>query len=543
MRALPPRNPNETQPSFVGQISRVRPMLAPARFAWTCDAEPAAGAAHVGDEHRLLHRQVDVERTHTRRERSQRRERDLRRGVRVRGIARAAHGRTVGIARAVEIARRRPSPRGRTPATTNAGRSIRTASRTPTPTASCRQRVVARLRSRRRPCSHRPSKHRARPGCRAAMAVGLDSTRSATDTPSRREPDTRVRLRSRACRASESCPPTPTSSSRPTSGRRGCRRRSRTRRRSSSKDTDGGDAWLFAGVTRARSDRPRHDARACRGTSSGGPASPTRRPAPVATTARRALADMDIDGVDAEMLFPPQRTIGHFLGDEDDDFVRAGIDAYNNFLWEEFCAPDRSRLIGMAQIPSTGVDDAVDTLRKAKARGFKTVVISCWPSGGDGISRRRRSVLGRGRGRGDAGVHPHQPHLPRRTAAHAAARQGRQAQPLYGSATTRSRRPTRRRSAAWPVCSRRCPAPIGQLIFTGVFERFPNLHIPLIETGVGWLPHFLEQMDDRYWRNRSWGNIPISEPPSFYWYSQHVGHVHPRPTTASPTATRSASTT
>ncbi len=37
MRALPPRKPNETQPSFVGQISRVRPMLAPARLAWTCD--------------------------------------------------------------------------------------------------------------------------------------------------------------------------------------------------------------------------------------------------------------------------------------------------------------------------------------------------------------------------------------------------------------------------------------------------------------------------------------------------------------------------
>jgi predicted TIM-barrel fold metal-dependent hydrolase len=62
------------------------------------------------------------------------------------------------------------------------------------------------------------------------------------------------------------------------------------------------------------------------------------------------------------------------------------------------------------------------------------------------------------------------------------------------------------------------PNTIGQLIFTGVFERFPDLQIPLIETGVGWIPHLLEQMDDRYWRNRSWGNIPMSEPPSFYWY-------------------------
>src|SRR4051812_23946648 len=91
-------------------------------------------------------------------------------------------------------------------------------------------------------------------------------------------------------------------------------------------------------------------------------------------------------GVDVEILFPPQRTIGHFLGDDDDEFVRAGIDAYNNFLWDEFCAPDRSRLVGMAQIPSTGTGDAIETLRKAKARGFKGVVISCWPSAGETIS-------------------------------------------------------------------------------------------------------------------------------------------------------------
>jgi predicted TIM-barrel fold metal-dependent hydrolase len=62
------------------------------------------------------------------------------------------------------------------------------------------------------------------------------------------------------------------------------------------------------------------------------------------------------------------------------------------------------------------------------------------------------------------------------------------------------------------------PNTIGQLIFTGTFERFPDLHVAMIETGVGWIPHFLEQIDDRYWRNRSWGNIPIKEPPSFYWF-------------------------
>jgi len=62
------------------------------------------------------------------------------------------------------------------------------------------------------------------------------------------------------------------------------------------------------------------------------------------------------------------------------------------------------------------------------------------------------------------------------------------------------------------------PPTLGNMIFQGVFDRFPDLKVILIETGVGWIPHFLEQLDDRYWRNRGWGEINIKEPPSYYWY-------------------------
>src|SRR5207248_1987262 len=189
------------------------------------------------------------------------------------------------------------------------------------------------------------------------------------------------------------------------------------------KDADGGDAWLFAGAT---------DPDPIGLVSTPGMAWDDFRWTGITYEQARAgcyngserIKDMDIDGVDAEILFPPQRTIGHFLGDEDDEFVMAGIEAYNNFLFDEFMAPDPTRLIGMAQIPSLGTDVAIETMRKAKARGFKGVVISMWPSGG----------------------------------------------------------------------------------------------VSMIETGVGWIPHFLEQIDDRYWRNRSWGNIPIHEAPSYYWF-------------------------
>src|SRR4051812_26770446 len=151
------------------------------------------------------------------------------------------------------------------------------------------------------------------------------------------------------------------------------------------KDVDGGDAWQFAGS-------PEPDPIGLV-TTPGLPWDQFRWTGVTYEQARAGcydgaarLADMDVDGVDAEILFPPQRTIGHFLGDDDDDFVRAGIEAYNQFLWDEFCAPDRTRLVGMAQIGSTGIDDAVATLRKAKATGFHGVIISCWPSADDDIS-------------------------------------------------------------------------------------------------------------------------------------------------------------
>jgi predicted TIM-barrel fold metal-dependent hydrolase len=283
------------------------------------------------------------------------------------------------------------------------------------------------------------------------------------------------------------------------------------------KDADGGDAWQFAGGADP-------DPIGLVSTP-GKPFDEFRWTGVTYQDARRGcyigaerLADMDIDGVDAEILFPPQRTVGHFLGDEDDSFVLAGIEAYNNFLWEEFCAPDRDRLIGMAQMPSTGIDDAVDALRKAKARGFKGVVTSCWPSGGDSISDADDPFWAAASDE-DIPVCIHinlasrRARQSQRRAAEAAAAKGGGG--IYGGKAAKA---NAKAVAGLGSVFSTVPNTIGQLIFTGTFERFPDLHVAMIETGVGWIPHFLEQIDDRYWRNRSWGNIPIKEPPSFYWF-------------------------
>jgi len=280
------------------------------------------------------------------------------------------------------------------------------------------------------------------------------------------------------------------------------------------KDADGGDAWQFAGS-------PEPDPIGLVATPgmawdefrwTGVKYSDAR---PGCYDGAERLKDMDIDGVRAEILFPPQRTIGHFLGDEDDDFVLAGVDAYNNFLLDQFCAPDPERLIGMAQIPSIGIDAAVDTLRKAKARGFHGVVISCWPAGGNDLSEADDPFWAAAAEEG----------MPVCIHINLISRAARQAQrvaaikagglSIYGAA--KEAQAKAKAVGSLGAVFTMVAGTIGNLIFTGVFERFPDLHIACIETGVGWLGHYLEQLDDRYWRNRSWGNIPISQPPSFYW--------------------------
>jgi len=230
------------------------------------------------------------------------------------------------------------------------------------------------------------------------------------------------------------------------------------------------------------------------------------------------LGDMDDDGVWAEVLFPPQRTMSHFLGDDDEEFVLAGVEAYNNFLFEEFCAPDPARLVGLAQIPSLGIDVAVDGLRKAKARGAKGVLISNWPSGNASLSRDDDPFWAAAV---DEGL-PVSIHINIISRAQRAA--GRKAAAKTGNALYDMTSEATRAKAIGGMSHvfSMAAGNITAMLFTGVFDRFPGLQIAWIETGVGWLPHFIECLDDRYWRNRGWGDLPIEQPPSYYWYRNNA---------------------
>lgn len=262
------------------------------------------------------------------------------------------------------------------------------------------------------------------------------------------------------------------------------------------KDEEGGDAWSFGGgppepiglVTKAGTELDelrwtgaRYDAIH-----------------PGCFTGTGRLEAMDVDGVDAEIIYPPQRTMLYFMMDADPDFHRAGIDAYNQWLLQEWQSVDPARLVPMAQIPNLGIDEAVRAVRRARAEGFRGVVISVWPSGGDNISPD------------DDPFWEVCQELSMPVSIHERIYPGRPAPGMRGGTKTP------KLISGMGAAGLSMGQHISAMIFSEMFDRFPELQITAVETGCGWVPFLMEQMDDRYWRNRTWAKSRLEHPPSYY---------------------------
>ena len=267
-------------------------------------------------------------------------------------------------------------------------------------------------------------------------------------------------------------------------------------------DKDGGHAWIYLGGGTAEplgllscaGTRP-EDLK-WTGARYGKPTNPAAREIdPGCYTGEGRLAIMDQDGVDAEILYPPQRAMLTFMKNQDKDAHLAGIQAYNRWLKEGFCAPDPERLIGIFQTPNVGIETSVAELRRAKKEGYKGVAISAWPSGGDNLRADDDPFW-------DAAA---QLDMPVSIHLMLAAQQTKATASVKGT-------------VAIGASSLMFTMPIlTELIFQGVFDRFPALRVAFVEVGCGWIPHFLEMLDDRYWRNRHWTNTRLTKLPSEYF--------------------------
>ncbi len=262
-------------------------------------------------------------------------------------------------------------------------------------------------------------------------------------------------------------------------------------------DGEGGEAWQFAPDTppapigiHAAAGRP-HDqirwtgvrfADANPGCFAGGP----------------RLAELDRDGIDAEVLYGSARMMSHFFADPDPEFHLAGVRAYNDWLAEEFVRAAPDRLIGLACMPALSVEAAIAEMERCLRLGLRGVWLSAMPSVGPTIRPEDDPFWDAAQANG-VPVHIHvrwmrQIQKPRP--------KGVRGGDLAGLATV---------GAADMIVG------LAEIIQSGVHDRFPDLTWVMVEAGSGWVPYLLEQLDDRWKRNRAWLPVPLEHEPSDYY--------------------------
>ena len=95
------------------------------------------------------------------------------------------------------------------------------------------------------------------------------------------------------------------------------------------------------------------------------------------------LAEQAQDGLDAEVLFPAVVCGPRLWSKVKDPVARLAIfRGWNDWLAEEYCAVSPERLIGVAALPTTGVDDAIAEMVRCRDLGLKAAMLVRFPNGG-----------------------------------------------------------------------------------------------------------------------------------------------------------------
>jgi predicted TIM-barrel fold metal-dependent hydrolase len=230
------------------------------------------------------------------------------------------------------------------------------------------------------------------------------------------------------------------------------------------------------------------------------------------------LTEMTQDGVDAEILF----SLGVRMRRTEianDEAYRTMVREFNNWLVEEYCAPDPARLIGLGQIPDTNVDDAIVALKQCKDLGIKGVQLRAFPNGGTrpsfdddrfwaaAIEMEMPLTVHLGIDWGMPFVYA------ARTTTAPLFEYPKKPKKDLGSGDLGLRLVRYARAGAIDAI---------QLILFGTFDRLPKLQIYWAETQIGWIPNWLEQMDNNYRTNKRWSEEHLGVKLARYPISEYV---------------------
>jgi predicted TIM-barrel fold metal-dependent hydrolase len=201
----------------------------------------------------------------------------------------------------------------------------------------------------------------------------------------------------------------------------------------------------------------------------------------------RRLVETEADGVVAEVIFPntvppfAPRPMSAFEDPEvgDDPVKRwAGLQAHNRWL-ADFCAEAPGRRAGVAQIFLPNIEGSLEEIRWAKENGLTGGVLIPGAPPGSGLAPLYAPEY----------------------------------EPIWSLCEELSMPVNHHSGGGTPDFGMYLPHSLAMymlevtwwahrtlwhLMFSGVFERHPNLHFVLTETGVGWVPEVLRSLDHFY---------------------------------------------
>jgi predicted TIM-barrel fold metal-dependent hydrolase len=232
------------------------------------------------------------------------------------------------------------------------------------------------------------------------------------------------------------------------------------------------------------------------------------------------LVDMDTDGVDTAVLFG-----GGPLGSTNNELYLSSFGAYNRWL-ADFCAHDPKRFVGVGYVPMQNVDQAIAMMRECVKQGLKAINIPAFPmtpvaslNGGDAQTRALTGDVNSERSYADPEFDPFWK---------AACDLGVPITIHLGG------RPVRFTQPKWFLSDLLMSKfamgeTIAIMIYGGVFDRFPDLKLVSVESGVGWFAFAANYMDETWQKQRFWINSTIEHTPSYYMDKNIYGSfIHDR---------------
>ena len=221
------------------------------------------------------------------------------------------------------------------------------------------------------------------------------------------------------------------------------------------------------------------------------------------------LEDMDLNHVEASICFPtfPRFCGQTFLEADDKDLALLCVQAYNDWMVEEWCAGSGGRLIPLCLIPLWDSRLAAAEVRRNAARGERAVCFSELPTN-----------------LGLPSVHDADRWWDPFVAA--CDETGTVICMHSGSG---SKMPSTSLDAPPAVSStlthELAEGSLADWLFSGLLVRYPKVRITYSEGQIGWIPYILARADRVWEHNRGWADVQslVPEPPSTYYWGRVYG--------------------